>query len=1030
MNDLKELKIKNFVLYQDYCDASKVSKNYIKIKKIDKEYNNSIIYNFNISYSNQQIKVRNNKIIDVKCDCFRFGYYNSCIHVAAILYNYYDYIKTGDMTIIDKEISLGIMNELKVNRSNEIKKKCDIEIDIKAESNYSFLNLKIGEKRKYCLKPKANSFFNCYYNNGCSVKFGKEFIYSSDKYYFSDEDKKIIDFAYDIYASQYKNNDFILTEYKLREILELKKEKNISVNGIKVFEIKEYTPSTTLDKKDNNYNLSFDLNFDNILPLSNSFKYIFYINKILILKDDFAKLLKSLLYNNINKLVFNDTSIFSNSVLPIVRNNIEVTENVKDIVIIKKPKTKLYFDLNSKKIKLDIKFEYKDKTISYYEKDEEILRDTEYEEKVKNEMLELGFIIEKDKFILKDIDEIGYLLEEELIKLKDKYEVYTSEKLDKVNIVKKSNIKSTFSIGRDNILKFDFNIDNIGNDELIDIFDSLNKKKKYYKLKSGNYLDLTNDKLLELKSLTEEINLSNKDILSNDIKIPKYRAIYLDSLSNKYSIITKDNLFNKFITNFKEYKNIDLKLTKEEKNILRDYQEVGVKWLYNIYKCDLGGILADEMGLGKSLQTLYLIKKILKEKKDAKILIVTPTSLCYNWEREIQKFTPNLKYHVFTETKNIRKENLKNKKINVYITSYGLLREDIEYYKEQNFEIFIIDEAQNIKNPTSLISKSVKIINARTKLALTGTPLENSLTELFSIFDFIMPGFFNSLNDFNHKYSFKDFESDKDKLELLNNQIKPFILRRKKENVIKDLPPKMENNIYIELEETQKEIYASMVEKTKNKMDELIKEEGFTKSRFEILKLLTRLRQICIDPKIIFENYDKESSKIVEVIKVIKELKENNHKILLFSSFRTALSIIEKELNKNKISYYLIDGSVSSIKRMELVDKFNSDDTTVFLIMLKAGGTGLNLTSADTVIHLDLWWNPQAENQATDRAHRIGQKKIVEVIKFISKGTIEERILELQEKKKKLSDSIIEGNTRDQNLIGTLSERDIKELLS
>lgn len=426
-----------------------------------------------------------------------------------------------------------------------------------------------------------------------------------------------------------------------------------------------------------------------------------------------------------------------------------------------------------------------------------------------------------------------------------------------------------------------------------------------------------------------------------------------------------------------------------------------------------------------------LNKKNIKRKKNSKVLIVTPTSLCYNWQKEIEKFTPELNYHVFTENKNTRKENIKKSDVNIYITSYGLLREDIDLYKEMDFELFIIDEAQNIKNPTSLISKSVKSVNAKTKFALTGTPLENSLVELFSIFDFIMPGFLNTLNDFNQKYSFKEFnEENNKKLELLNKQIKSFILRRKKENVVKDLPPKIENNIYVELEKNQKELYAGLVEKTKIEMDDLINKEGFTKARFEILKLLTRLRQICIDPKIIFDNYKGKSTKIVETIKVINELKENGHKILLFSSFRTALDIIEKELIKNKISYYIIDGSVSSKKRMELVDKFNSDDTTIFLIMLKAGGTGLNLTSADTVIHLDLWWNPQAENQATDRTHRIGQTKTVEVIKFIAKGTIEERILELQEKKKKLSDSIIEGKDREQNLIGTLSEKDIKELLS
>ena len=436
------------------------------------------------------------------------------------------------------------------------------------------------------------------------------------------------------------------------------------------------------------------------------------------------------------------------------------------------------------------------------------------------------------------------------------------------------------------------------------------------------------------------------------------------------------------------------------------------------------------MGLGKSLQTLIFIKQVIKEKKDSKILIITPTSLCYNWEKEIQKFTPNLKYKVFTNNRNLRRKEIQNSKENIFITSYGLIREDSDIYNNFEFEVCIIDEAQNIKNSQTGIAKAVKAINSNCKIALTGTPLENSIAELWSIFDFIMPGFFEELTDFNKKYNVKNFEQeDLDRINRLNKKIKPFMLRRKKKDVIKDLPDKIENNIFIDLDDEQKKIYASLVEKTKRELDELIITEGFQKSRFKILELLTRLRQCCIHPKIIFENYKGGSEKIEQCVKVIQESIENNHKMLIFSSFRTALKILEENLNKNKIKYHLIDGATSSKKRMELVSSFDTDDTHVFLIMLKAGGTGLNLTSADIVIHLDLWWNPQVENQATDRAHRIGQKNTVEVVKLITKGTIEERILELQQKKKQLADSIIDGDIKDQSIINKLTEEDIKKLL-
>ena len=369
------------------------------------------------------------------------------------------------------------------------------------------------------------------------------------------------------------------------------------------------------------------------------------------------------------------------------------------------------------------------------------------------------------------------------------------------------------------------------------------------------------------------------------------------------------------------------------------------------------------------------------------------------------------------------------KDVQVFITSYGMLREDSEYYKELSFRSMIIDEAQNIKNHSTDITKTVKMIKADTKFGLTGTPIENSIQELWSIFDFIMPGFLPDLSNFDKKYRIKDFDDDSNKkLKDLNSIISPFILRRRKRDVIKDLPEKIENNIYIEMSTEQKKLYLVELERVNKEVDRIISEGSNSKISFLILQLLTHLRQICIDPKIIYPDYNSTSGKMDEFVHTVEVSIKNNHKILVFTSFREALRLAKKRLDSINITSYVIDGSVSSKKRMELVDKFNEDDTNVFFIMLKAGGTGLNLTSADIVIHLELWWNPQAENQATDRAHRIGQTKVVEVIKFITKGTIEEKILDLQNKKKILSDKLIdEGGEIEFN---KLTEEDIRNLLS
>ena len=620
------------------------------------------------------------------------------------------------------------------------------------------------------------------------------------------------------------------------------------------------------------------------------------------------------------------------------------------------------------------------------------------------------------------------------IELAKKYEVFTSDKMKDTKVLKDTKIQSSFSIGHDNIMKYEFDLGSIKNDEIVNVLESLKNKKKYYRLKSGDLLDLeNNEELTQLENLMEDMEISNKDLKNGSGTIPKYRAIYLDSVKkDKYDIIKTNNLFDELINNFSSYRDANITLSLKDKKVLRDYQLLGVKWLYNIYKCGFGGILADEMGLGKSIQLIYLIKQILLEKKDAKILIVAPTSLIYNWKNEFDKFASNISYKVLAENKTVRKEELEHlDDYNVLITTYGLVRQDQEKYKEMNFELIAIDEAQNIKNPNAQMTKVVKSLTANTKLALTGTPLENSVLELWSIFDFIMPGYLANMVNFRKKYNIKNVDDDSLKqLNHLNDQIKPFILRRKKKDVVTELPDKIENNIYIDLNSEQKKLYVAQLEKTQKELDNILSTEGFKKGNFKILQLLTKLRQLCIDPRIVYENYQGGSAKIENLVSIVKEIIENGHKILLFTSYKTALDIVNKEFTNNNICTYVIDGSVSSKKRMELVNKFNEDNTNVFLITLKAGGTGLNLTSADVVIHLDLWWNPQVENQATDRAHRIGQKNTVEVIKLICKGTIEERILELQNKKKILSDKLIEGEDRDQNIISQLTEKDIKKLLS
>lgn len=1006
------------------------------------------IYNVESESSYDKYKVRieltDGKITNGTCTCIRYEEAHSCKHLAAVLIRKSDEIVRKSLT--NEQVTENILT-LFYNPSEEkhkLKKeiKLSISLSFKDARDGAMLipELKIGTDKMYSFNNKVKKFYNVYDDIEKELVFGKGFTYSKDTCYFNEEDEKIIDFLKTIKLENersyyYSHYPLVMDGPNIDKFFNLIKDRPFNIEGVGTFTkvIKENPYETYLTKKEDKYNFTLKETPDTKILCS---EYAVKDGEFYQIPKEIAKLKKEMKFHGLEELTFKDKNLekFSKGILREVKDTIELDDTVKDkVIIVRKPSVKLYFDFEYDSIVCKLNLIYKDKEINYFDNTPNILRDTDYENDVINDLTNSHFEIENKKIYISDIEIIGEFLEDHLPKLTEKYDVFTSQKLKETKIKKDIKVRSSFGIGQDNIMSYKFDLEGVSNDEIVNILNEVKKKKKYYRLKSGDLINLEeNDNLNELNNLVNSMDLDDKDIRNGGGIIPKYKAIYLDSLKSKYSIIETNNLFNELITKFNSFKDEKLKLSQKDKQVLRDYQVTGVKWLYNIYKCGFGGILADEMGLGKSIQLIYFIKEVLKENSDAKILIIAPTSLIYNWKNEFDKFGSELKYKVCAETKNKREELLNHiDDTNIIITTYGLIREDKDIYQKINFEVIAIDEAQNIKNNTAQMTKVIKSLNGNTKFALTGTPLENSVLELWSIFDFIMPGYLTSIINFQKKYAIKEVDDESVKsLDNLKKQIRPFILRRKKKDVVTELPDKIENNIYLELTKEQKKIYVAELEKTQKELDELIGEEGFAKARFKILQLLTKLRQICIDPSIIYENYQGGSAKLEQLVPLIKEIISNGHKILLFSSYKTAIDIVNRELTNNDISCYVIDGSVSAKKRMELVDNFNNDNTNVFLITLKAGGTGLNLTSADVVIHLDLWWNPQAENQATDRAHRIGQRNTVEVIKLVCKGTIEERILELQNKKKILSDTLIEGEDRDQNIISKLSEKDIKRLLS
>lgn len=557
------------------------------------------------------------------------------------------------------------------------------------------------------------------------------------------------------------------------------------------------------------------------------------------------------------------------------------------------------------------------------------------------------------------------------------------------------------------------------------------EKRKYFVLKNGMLAKAEQPTIEQLAQTLHDLGISFKDFIHGKLHLPAYRAFYFAKqmkAANALHFSTNES-FNTLINDLAKNQLKQNQIPVSLQNILRPYQKIGFNWLSTIVNYKFGGLLADEMGLGKTLQIISLLLA-RKEKMQNQLpsLIVAPASVIYNWQAEVKKFAPSLNVALLDGTKKERERLLLDaKKYNLLISSYQSLNRDLEAYQNLIFDVEVIDEAQNIKNQQSVTAKTVKVIKAHHKLALTGTPIENKLSELWSIFDYLMPGFLGSYPDFRKKYELPIVkEQDKEAEDQLANMIIPFILRRLKKDVLRDLPDKDEEIVPVKMNKKQADLYNMQTQKIIAQLNGQ-GDEDFKRSRFQILAQITKLREICCDPHLLYENYHGKSNKLIATIELIKNNLANGHKILLFSQFTAMLDILHENLARLRLPLFTITGSTPKTKRQEQVQKFNQmAQPGVFLISLKAGGTGINLTGADVVIHYDPWWNLAAEKQATDRAHRIGQKHSVKIYKMVTEDSIEERIIALQQKKTELADIILQN---DQIADATMSKDDLIKIL-
>lgn len=659
-----------------------------------------------------------------------------------------------------------------------------------------------------------------------------------------------------------------------------------------------------------------------------------------------------------------------------------------------------------------------------------LIRNERQEKGFLAQFLAYGFEQERDRLVQPDEEKSYDFLTEALPAMPDWVEVFYADSFERRPVRSMPNVTAGVSINDMDLLEVTFDVKGMDFQELIAILDSYRQKRRYHRMKDKSFITLGDQQLATIADLVEDTGLKNgKAKGGGTVEMPLANALYLDSLARDDELqLARSKEFRRIVRDIRSPQDADIPVPESLQHVLRDYQVTGFNWMTTLAAHHLGGILADDMGLGKTLQVIaFLLAQ--KEAGASPSLVVAPTSLLYNWIDEVEKFTPELTARAVTGTKGEREAILaEDSPYDLLVTTYNTLKRDITAYEKRKFRYVFLDEAQHIKNPATQSARAVKRLHMAGCFALTGTPIENTLTELWSIFDFLMPGYLFGHAKFKQRFETPIVRAnDKKAMHALQRRVMPFILRRMKKDVLKELPDKVERKLVGTMTPKQEKIYQAWFLKSQKEFAKELAANGFGESRIKILAILTRLRQIACDPALFLEEYEGGSGKLDMLEEVVSDAMQSGHRMLIFSQFTTMLSHIAARLRKTGIAFLYLDGSTQALERVRLVKAFNQGTTPVFLISLKAGGTGLNLTGADMVIHFDPWWNPAVEDQATDRAYRLGQKNNVQVVKLLMKDTVEEKIYKLQEKKKSLIDQMIRPG---ENFLSKLTEEELRALFA
>ena len=1016
------------------------------------------------------------------CDCEAFAEYQGpCKHVVAALVAAVEQ-KGGRLETLGTrrgEPGAELIETLDGLGEEDTKVEVSLEIALSLDSDTSTptrpaLEFRIGQEHLYSIRNLAE--FAESLRVGRPAEIGRNFAFDPKRHRFTKNDRRIVDLLEELWDAEvfrsrtglvpgsearssghglFKGRRVYLPPHILLRTLELLEGYRFLIR----FPEREVGPTIVLrsempidfhvERRGDGLRLSLP---DGPVPilLSDDGRYCLRGESVFRLSGDQFRVLPPLLRvlsRTAGAVVFapDDDAKVVSSVVPRLRlaGRVHVEADIADHLYRAGIAPRIYFDRSGEGIAANVEFWYEDLCIRPFAEppaqaaaaagshDRILVRDFDTERSILAFFDRNDFRFQNGTALLTDEERLYSFLRDDLPLLAEQAELFLSEDFRKLRVRDSRAFRTglRYEEGR-NLLSFTFQHAEITDEELGAILSALQKQKKYFRLRDGTFVDLEDGLLQTVSKTMDELGVSGESLRKGTVELPAYRALYLDSQMHRLEQgrVERNQAFKKLVLNIREPEDTDYPVPEEVAGVLRDYQRTGYRWMRTLAEFGMGGILADDMGLGKTLQALAFLLAIRKP-DDPPALVVAPSSLLFNWQEEARRFAPSLRTLVVTGPQRQRQEMLQEiARTDLVITSYPLIRRDIDLYAGIPFSACFLDEAQHIKNASSVNARAVKQIQAPYRFALTGTPIENSLDELWSIFDFVMPGYLYTYSRFSARYERPiAIEGDAGALGRLSAQIAPFLLRRMKSDVLKELPPKFESRMSAEMTDDQKALYIAQLALARREVAEELAVNGVDRGRIRILSILTRLRQICCHPASFLPDYKGESGKMQLLWEIVEDALEAGHRLLVFSQFTTILHIIRDWAEGQGIPYSYLDGNTPIGERADLVQRFNSGDGAVFLISLKAGGTGLNLTGADMVVHFDPWWNPAVEEQATDRAYRIGQKQSVQVIKLIAKGTVEEKVIAMQQRKKGLVDALIRPG---ETFLSRLTEEEILDLFT